>query len=714
MPTVSQPLRGDLAFGADEKLYVSGGDGASFDNQDWGQYGGTVGMPPYTPKNPCGDPPVPVGGDQTKPTAEGGALRSQSPRRTAGQPRVLNGSVLRVEPATGAAAVGNPLFGSSDANERRIIGHGLRNPFRMVVKPGSNDLWIADVGWSNWEEIDRIPDLTVARNFGWPCFEGPDATYTGLNICPTQAQTTPPLLTYNHDASVVPGDGCATGSSSVAGMAFYEGAANYPSSYVGALFFSDYSRKCMWVMYPGVGGDPDPANLAAFAATGGGPVDLQIGPDGSLYYVDFDNGTIVQVQYGLAAIAVATSPTSGDVPLTVSFDGTGSVPAQAGDTLTYAWDLDGDGQFDDSSSATPSFVYPDAGTFEVRLQVTDQRGASAVSDPISIAAGNTPPTPTILTPSPSLTWKVNDLIPFSGQATDVQDGPIPPSQLSWQIIIHHCPSTCHTHIYQTFSGVASGSFPAPDHEYPSYLEIQLNAIDSGGLTGTTSVNINPQTVDLTLQSSPSGLQLTAGTTTAVSPFVKTVIVNSQTGLDAPSPQGVFPNVWDFVSWSDGGAESHIVVASSPGTYLAAFSTHADLSIGVTAAPEPVEFGTTLTYTINVANAGPSQANSLSMTDVLPAGVTFLSASGSGWTCGGGGPVVCTRPSLGIAAAAPISIQVTAPSSAGFITDTASVSSATSDPAAANNSANVVSRVCTPLALPPLTAPLWVPVGGGRG
>jgi hypothetical protein len=60
---------GDLVFGPDGALYASGGDGASFDFADYGQYG--------DPLNPCGDPPVPVGGQQTLPSAEGGALRTQ-------------------------------------------------------------------------------------------------------------------------------------------------------------------------------------------------------------------------------------------------------------------------------------------------------------------------------------------------------------------------------------------------------------------------------------------------------------------------------------------------------------------------------------------------------------------------------------------------------------------------------------------------------------
>ena len=91
---------GSLAFGADEKLYVSGGDGAHAGDGDWGQRGGTVSIPGqpgtfYTPANPCGDPPSPIGTALTKPTAQGGALRSQSPRRAPGSPRARTRSTSR-------------------------------------------------------------------------------------------------------------------------------------------------------------------------------------------------------------------------------------------------------------------------------------------------------------------------------------------------------------------------------------------------------------------------------------------------------------------------------------------------------------------------------------------------------------------------------------------------------------------------------------------
>ena len=67
---------------------------------------------------------------------------------------------------------------------------------------------------------------------------------------------TAPVYTYNHSAQVVSGESCPTGSSSTAGLAFYTGG-SYPSSYVNALFFADYSRQCIWAMLPGTNGVPE-------------------------------------------------------------------------------------------------------------------------------------------------------------------------------------------------------------------------------------------------------------------------------------------------------------------------------------------------------------------------------------------------------------------------------------------------------------------------
>ena len=185
---------------------------------------------------------------------------------------------------------------------------------------------------------------------------------------------------------------------------------------------------------------------------------------------------------------------------------------------------------------------------------------------------NTKPQPVINSPSPTLLYKVGDVITFSGTATDKEDGTLPAGSLSWAIIIHHCPSgTCHTHPFTSATGL-SGSFTVPDHGDDSYFEIVLTATDKAGAQASTSVSLQPQTVQITLATSPAGLQVVYGTDVLVGPTTRSAVVGGLRTLSAPSPQG--QNV--FSSWSDGGnAQHNITIGPANSTYTATFASTAD-------------------------------------------------------------------------------------------------------------------------------------------
>ena len=212
-----------------------------------------------------------------------------------------------------------------------------------------------------------------------------------------------------------------------------------------------------------------------------------------------------------------------------------------------------------------------------------RRACQPRAPPVAISVNNTPPTATIQTPATGTTWKVGDLISFSGSATDPQQGTLPASALSWELVLQHCPSNCHTHPLQTWPGVASGSFSAPDHEYPSHLELRLTATDAGGLTDTKTLQLDPRTVMLSFQSSPSGLQLTVGSSTSTTPFTREVIEGSNNTVSAPSPQTLTGTNYGWVSWSDGGAQSHNIVANAAATYTATYPGDCRQSDGLAAA-----------------------------------------------------------------------------------------------------------------------------------
>ncbi len=419
---------GGLAFGKDGMLYASASDGSTSQFWDYGQTG--------SPKNPCGDP---GGSNPTPPTSEAGRLRAQD-LETTGDPVGLSGSLIRIDPATGKAADG------STSNAKRIVAYGLRDATRLAIRPGTNDVWVAERGGGYWEELHRIDTFSKQLNFGWPCYENNEirkqSDLQDLSICEKLYKgqgvnsNKAPFWAYDHELPVHKDENCEKDSlgnppgSTLSGLRFYPAAGgNFPAMYRNALFFADRLRSCIWALLPDANGIPKKGSVIPFAGMAPRATDLEVTPTGDLLYIDQTADVIKRIRYTVAnqaPVAVATANvTSGVAPLAVTFSGLGSTDPDVGDTRAYAWDLDGDNLLDDSTAAQPAFTYTTPGTYTVTLRVTDSAGAFSTAT-VVITVGATPgpgpgpgpdptPTPKTTNPSPFLpTTGVNPTVKGAG------------------------------------------------------------------------------------------------------------------------------------------------------------------------------------------------------------------------------------------------------------------------------------------------------------
>jgi hypothetical protein len=120
--------------------------------------------------------------------------------------------------------------------------------------------------------------------------------------------------------------------------------------------------------------------------------------------------------------------------------------------------------------------------------------------------------------------------------------------------------------------VGSGSFLAPDHEYPSHIELTLTAIDSRGLTAKQTLLLDPRAVELSIDSNPPGVELGAGVVAGQpAPIDLTVISGAQVALSAPASVTIDGREYFWRSWSDGGSREHTVLADTSQTITALFT-----------------------------------------------------------------------------------------------------------------------------------------------
>jgi uncharacterized repeat protein (TIGR03806 family) len=279
--TVPQPATnhngGNIAFGPDGFLYVGFGDGGS-----------------------GGDPWGAIGNGQNLATLLGKLLRIDVNGSTGNVP-------YRIPPANPYA--GNALCNAGTGTQScpEIYAFGLRNPWRWSFDRGSGELWVADVGQNEIEEVDRV---VPGGNYGWRCFEG---TQSYNSTCgPNASSSQPPIVQYTH----------ANGQS-ITGGYVYRGTAI--PALLGRYVFGDFASGRIWHIARDT---PPTLTVTAGFDSGLSIASFGQGIDGELYIVHYggmlyrlragaSSGGSVPSQLsatGCVAAGDATRPASGLIP----------------------------------------------------------------------------------------------------------------------------------------------------------------------------------------------------------------------------------------------------------------------------------------------------------------------------------------------------------------------------------------------------------------
>jgi len=196
---------------------------------------------------------------------------------------VLLGKILRIDPTQPAGGKqygippGNP-FADGQGGAPEVWAYGLRNPWRFTFDPRNGDLWIADVGQGQWEEIDLLPAASGGgggANLGWNQMEGSHSFEGGSN--PDGGVL--PIFEYDHD------QGC-----SITGGVVYRGTG--VPGLAGAYLFTDYCNGTIRAVRAQDGAvseervfDAEDTSLVAFGEDAAGEAYV-MSLDGPIYRLD--------------------------------------------------------------------------------------------------------------------------------------------------------------------------------------------------------------------------------------------------------------------------------------------------------------------------------------------------------------------------------------------------------------------------------------------
>lgn len=482
---------GDLVWSPDgQSLYASVGDGIdsrSFQPDYWDY-----------PGNPCDDP-----------AGFGGPWKSQH-ALALGPDSGQEGSIF--------AFPLDELRRPGSHGEPSLLASGLRNPWRMAVDPELGDLYASTVGWFQYEDIERLAagDIAagVVRNFGWPCAEGGDPdfrlpSYHDHPFCAALRATgaiEEPWLYYGDERAPASFAACPVGRS-VGSLIAIRPSAPLPLDLGSGLLLSDFVRGCAWLAARPAAGQPYspveprhiPAELPFF-------VDGVQGADGDVYWLAIATeggqglGRLNVMRLGsVAQIAMTPAAEPGGQAV---LSGAASTTSAEPSTLDYAWDLDGDGQFDDAAGPLAEVTVPGGAPVPVELRVTDRLGRTHVAR--SEAVVGTPPTITLESDPAQEVVRGGTEVRVRSIIYD-PDGDAAASRTTWSVELEHCPNVCHTHPVLSRTGDAI-TFTAEPHDTleNSFYRVVARNTDDAGLTTVASRQVRVSDPAPTEEPGPAG------------------------------------------------------------------------------------------------------------------------------------------------------------------------------------------------------------------
>jgi glucose/arabinose dehydrogenase len=469
------------------------------------------------------------------------------------------GKLLRMNPVDGSAPADNP-FAGQEGTAPLVWAYGLRNPFRFAFDRLTGEIYVGDVGYDTWEEVDRI---VAGDNGGWPNMEGPECY---ADDC---SEYRPPIWYYKH------GDPNHGGASVIMGDV-YRGEM-FPKEYQGNIFVGDFSGNYIRRLILDDKGNviDDPHFMDATA-----PTEMQVGPDGALYFTMYwgPQAGVHRIEYedpnaNKPPVAVASAtPTSGVAPLEVQFSSEGSHDPDNGPSpLTYRW-VFGDGT--ESTEPNPVHTYESRGEYRPRLTVSD--GALLSSMELTVRVGEAPYA-SIMEPAPTLRFRGGQWITVRMRGYDPEDGSLPASAFSTRVVLVRMNGGFNV-LAGPVDGQTEVTFQVPYTGRPlddARIRIEVKVTDSDGLTELATRDIGPDLTTVVVETEPVDVPIFVNELPRDTPANVIGPIDYNYMIEAQESYTVNGEEYRFVEWSDGAPRVRTVIAPQNGAHLLAHYARAN-------------------------------------------------------------------------------------------------------------------------------------------